>query len=91
MSRGGIVDEEALAKALREGNLAAAAMDAFLAEPLQAESELWELDNLILTPHIAGGCQFEGDTLMEIFAENLGKFLRGESPLHNQVDKEKQY
>ena len=91
VSRGGIVNEEALAKALREGKLAAAAMDVFSVEPLQAESELWELDNLILAPHIAGGSQFEGDTLLEIITENLGKFLRGESPLRNQVDKKKQF
>ncbi len=91
MSRGGIVDERALIKALREGKLAAAAMDVFCIEPLQAESELRELDNLILTPHIAGSSQSEGGILLEIIIDNLGKFLREESPLRNQVNKEKQY
>ncbi len=91
MSRGGIVQEAALEKALREGRLAAAAMDVFETEPLPPESKLWDLENLIMTSHIAGGTQFESDTLVEIFTENLGKMLRGELPLRNQVDKKKGY
>ncbi len=91
VSRGGIVNETALAKALRKGHLAAAATDVFKTEPLPPESELWDIENLIMTSHIAGGCQFEGDTLVEIFTENLGKLLRGEWPLRNQVDKRKGY
>jgi len=87
MSRGGIVVESALAKALREGHLAAAATDVFKTEPLPPESELWGLENLIMTSHIAGGTQFEGDTLIEIFTENLGRLIRGDLPLRNQVDK----
>ena len=89
MSRGGIIDQDALAQALRERRLAAAALDVFSPEPLPADSELWELDNLLVMPHIAGGTQLEGRHILEIFRENLGRFLRGDLPLHNQIDKQR--
>jgi D-2-hydroxyacid dehydrogenase (NADP+) len=88
MSRGGIIDQAALARALREGRLAAAALDVFDPEPLPADSELWGVPNLLITPHIAGGTQYEHDYFVEILDDNLGRFLRGERPLRNQVDKE---
>jgi phosphoglycerate dehydrogenase-like enzyme len=44
---------------------------------------------MLITPHIAGGTQLEGQHVIDIFTENLGRFLRGEFPLRNQVDKEK--
>jgi len=87
ISRGGIIDETALITALREGRLAAAALDVFAQEPLPADSPLWELDNLLITPHIAGGSQFEGRYILEIFYENLERFLNGNLPLRNQIDK----
>jgi len=89
ISRGGIIDEPALASALREGRLAAAGLDVFSQEPLPAESELWDIENLLITPHVAGGTQYEGDRILEIFRENLGRFVRGELPLRNQVDKQR--
>jgi phosphoglycerate dehydrogenase-like enzyme len=87
ISRGGIIDQKALAQALREKRLAAAALDVFEPEPLPADSELWDLENLLITPHVAGGTQFEAQHLLRIFRENLARFLRGDLPLHNQVDK----
>jgi phosphoglycerate dehydrogenase-like enzyme len=87
MSRGGIVDEGALAEALRMGKVAAAAMDVFETEPLPADSELWSIDNLLITSHIAGGTQYEGRTVLKLFHTNLDRFLRNEFPLQNQVDK----
>ncbi len=87
ISRGGIIDEAALTSALQEGRLAAAGLDVFATEPLPADSPLWELENLLITPHIAGGSQFESQNIRAIFAENLGRYLRGEFPLRNQVDK----
>lgn len=89
ISRGGIIDQDALAKALREGRLAAAALDVTRPEPMPADSELWDVENLLIMPHVAGGTQFEGQYVLEIFAENLGRFLRGDLPLRNQVDKER--
>jgi phosphoglycerate dehydrogenase-like enzyme len=58
-------------------------------EPMPADSELWDVENLLIMPHVAGGTQFEGQYVLEIFAENLGRFLRGDLPLRNQVDKER--
>jgi phosphoglycerate dehydrogenase-like enzyme len=91
ISRGGIIDQKALAEALRAKKIACAALDVFEPEPLPADSELWDIENLLITAHIAGGTQYEGKYLLEIFTENLGKYLRGEFPLRNQVDKQKGY
>ena len=87
ISRGGVIDQAALADALREKRLWAAALDVFESEPLPADSELWDLDNLLISPHIAGGTQFEGRNVAEIFRENLSRYLKGALPLRNQVDK----
>ena len=87
MSRGGIINEAAMATALREGRLATAAMDVFATEPLPEDSELWEMENVLITPHVSGGTQFERQHVLEIFGENIGRFVRGELPLRNQVDK----
>ena len=89
ISRGRIIDQEALAQALRGDRLAAAALDVCHPEPLPPESELWKLENLLITPHIAGGTQFEGKHIVDIFSENLGRLLRDDLPLRNQVDKQK--
>jgi phosphoglycerate dehydrogenase-like enzyme len=89
MSRGGIIDQDALGVALRENQIACAALDVFQPEPLPKESDLWDLENLLILPHIAGGTQLEGQYLADIFRENLGKFLRNELPLRNQVDKQR--
>lgn len=89
ISRGGIIDQDAMAAALREGRLAAAASDVFMPEPLPQDSDLWEVENLLIMPHIAGGTQLEGKYVLEIFTENLGRLLRGDVPLRNQVDRER--
>jgi phosphoglycerate dehydrogenase-like enzyme len=89
ISRGGVINQPALAEALRTKRLAAAALDVFDPEPLPESSELWDLENLLITPHIAGGTQFEAQHVMRIFRENLGRFLSGDLPLCNQVDKAK--
>jgi phosphoglycerate dehydrogenase-like enzyme len=88
MSRGGIVDQDALITALKNGQIAGAALDVCRPEPLPADSELWTLPTVLLAPHIAGGTQHEGKYVMDIFTENLGRFLRNERPLRNQVNKE---
>jgi phosphoglycerate dehydrogenase-like enzyme len=87
ISRGGIVDQLALAKALREGQIARAAIDVAVPEPLPPEDELWDLDNLLITFHVAGGTQYEDRYMLAIFRENLRRFLSGDLPLRNQVEK----
>ena len=87
VSRGGIIDEGALAQALRDHRLAGAALDVCATEPLPEDSPLWNMEHLLITPHIAGGSQLESQIILEIFTDNLGRFLRGEFPLRNQVDK----
>jgi phosphoglycerate dehydrogenase-like enzyme len=87
ISRGKIIDEDALVEALQSGRLAGAALDVFAQEPLPKDSPLWDIPNLLITPHAAGGTQFEGQHVMSIFKENLRKFLANDLPLRNQVDK----
>jgi D-3-phosphoglycerate dehydrogenase len=80
-ARGQLVDEEALAAALREGRLAGAGIDAFVKEP-PLGSPLLELDNVVLTPHL-GGRTLDGQRRMgEMVIENCVRALRGESPLY---------
>lgn len=88
MSRGGIVDQDALIAALKSGQIAGAALDVFRPEPLPADSELWTLPNVLVAPHIAGGTQYEGKYVLDIFTENLGRFLNNERPLRNHVNKQ---
>jgi len=86
VSRGGIVDEAALAAALNEGRLAGAGLDVCDVEPLPPDSPLWACENLILTPHVAGVSQHRHRRTAELFAENLRRYVAGE-PLLNVVDK----
>ncbi len=90
ISRGGLVDEDALADALRSGRLAGAALDVFRHEPLGPESRLWDVPNLLITPHTSGFRRDHWDAAVDLFAENLRRFERGEALL-NVVDKEAGY
>jgi D-3-phosphoglycerate dehydrogenase len=79
-ARGGMVDEAALIEALRDGTLAGAALDVFAQEPPPADSPLWSLDNVIVTPHMASHTQ-EGLRRMAVdVAEEVLRVLRGERP-----------
>lgn len=89
ISRGRIIDEAALIAALKSGHLRGAALDVFAQEPLPPDSELWDMPNVLITPHAAGGTQFEAQYVLNIFYENLDRFLRGDFPLRNQVDKQR--
>lgn len=89
ISRGRIIDETALIAALKSGHLRAAALDVFAQEPLPPESELWDMPNVLITPHAAGGTQFERQYVLDIFCENIDRFLRGDFLLRNQVDKQR--
>ena len=90
ISRGSLVDEQALAAALRAGRLAAAALDVFRHEPLTPDSALWDVPNLLITPHTSGFRPDHWDAATNLFAENLRRFDRGDA-LINVVDKEAGY
>lgn len=90
VGRGALMDQSALVTALKEGQLAGAALDVFEEEPLPADSPLWELENVILSPHISGmGSHLEEETL-SLFLANLNRYLT-DLPLYNQVDLQRGY
>jgi len=90
MARGGIVDETALAAMLREGRLRGAAVDVFEEEPLPETSPLWDVPNLVVTPHVAGFTRDYIPRVFEIFADNVRRLEAGE-PLRNEIDRERGY
>ncbi|MCI0809130.1 MAG: D-2-hydroxyacid dehydrogenase [Chloroflexi bacterium] len=91
-SRGRLVDHNALVAALKSGEIAGAGLDTTIDEPLPADDELWDLPNVIITPHIAGNSEREmlDKRTVDIFAENLRHYVSGR-PLINVVDKQRQY
>ena len=90
VGRGAQVDEGALAEALRSRRIAGAALDVFEREPLPADSPLWGLDNLLITPHTAGLTAKLWQRHYQLFSENLRRYQGGE-PLLYAVDKHKGY
>ncbi len=87
VARGPIVDQDALIAVLQKGTIAGAGLDVTEVEPLDKDSPLWDMDNVILTPHVAGTSQRRFPRLVEFFCRNLKKYLAGE-PLENVVRKE---
>lgn len=85
VARGPLVVERDLVAALTSGHLAAAALDVTEREPLPPESKLWDLPNVIITPHVGGQSARRIDDATRLFCENLRRYLRGE-PLVNLVD-----
>lgn len=90
VARGALVDEAALVDALREGRLGGAALDVFEREPLPPNSPLFDLPNLLMTPHVAGGFDGYWEMATEAFCHNLGRYLSGK-PLRNVVDRDRRY
>lgn len=90
VGRGDAVDEAALVEALGSGRPAGAALDVFADEPLAADSPLWRLDNVIVSPHMSGDATGTHAELVAQFTDNLQRFVRGE-PLLNVVDKRRGY
>ena len=90
IARGGIVDEDALVRALKANWLAGVGLDVFEKEPLPADSELWKLENALISPHVSGATPHYDDRAVELFCENLRRYLRGEHLL-NLVDTTKGY
>jgi phosphoglycerate dehydrogenase-like enzyme len=82
ISRGTVIDEPAMIKALQEGRLSGAALDVFAQEPLPTDSVLWDMPNVIATPHTAGSSKGMYRRMEQSFTGNLARYVRGE-PLQN--------
>ncbi|MRG29486.1 D-2-hydroxyacid dehydrogenase [Laceyella tengchongensis] len=91
LARGAVVDEVALLDALRERTIAQAVLDVFQQEPLPAAHPFWELDNVILTPHLSGRSPRYMTRALEGFRRNLDAYLRGAKRMENEIDAEKGY
>jgi phosphoglycerate dehydrogenase-like enzyme len=85
IARGAIVDEPAMIEALQAKRIGGAALDVFATEPLPADSPLWSLENVIVTPHNSGSSPRVRERTLALFAENLRRYKAGE-PLINRVD-----
>ena len=81
-ARGGLVDDKALAEAVRSGKLAGAGLDGVEEEPLSKESELLHIPNIIVTPHIGGGTADLGDVIIPMLVEDIQNFAHGSKILH---------
>jgi D-2-hydroxyacid dehydrogenase (NADP+) len=78
LARGGIVDEDALVRALEQGQIAGAALDVFQEEPLPADHPLWSTRNVIITPHLGGFCDVYPERALPTIEHNMACFLRGD-------------
>ncbi len=83
-SRGGVIDEPALVEALRSGRLGGAYLDVFETEPLPEASPLWDLPNVLITPHVSDSVANWQALFADFFADNLDRWMKGEE-LHNQL------
>jgi len=90
ISRGGVVDENALLQALTEKRIAGAVVDVFSQEPLPPDHPLWKAPNLLITPHVSGFSPNYKERAGEMFAENLKRYLHGE-PLMNLYHPDRHY
>jgi glyoxylate/hydroxypyruvate reductase A len=90
VSRGQVVVEDALIAALRSGHLGGACLDTFGTEPLPAESPLWGMPNVLVSPHSASTVTAENRLLTELFTDNLRRWLDG-APLRNTYDRASGY
>jgi len=85
VSRGGIVNHDDLIAALQEHRLAGAALDVFPEEPLPPTNPLWQMSNVLVTPHISGMSQYYNERAVALFAENINRYLEG-LQLYNLFD-----
>ncbi|MDP3879357.1 MAG: D-2-hydroxyacid dehydrogenase [Dehalococcoidales bacterium] len=91
VARGGVVDQAMLIRALKEGWIGGAGLDVFEKEPLVPESELWELPNVIISPHVSARSEMRNVRLTDLFCENLKRYANGQQPLINEIDRAKGY
>jgi phosphoglycerate dehydrogenase-like enzyme len=90
VSRGGVVDHNALIAALKDHKISGAALDVFPEEPLPPESPLWKFPNVLITPHISGITPHFDERAVELFGANIQRYLAG-LPLYNRIDLERGY
>ncbi len=90
VGRGDLVDEAALIRALQAKRIAGAGLDVFEREPLPAASPLWDMEEVIMTPHIGGPFRGYMNLAWELFAQNLRRYMKGE-PLLNEIDRQLGY
>ena len=83
---GPVIDEAALTAALERGHLGGACLDVFETEPLPVSSPLWELPNVLVSPHSASTVEAENRLLTDLFIDNLRRWLAG-APLRNVYDR----
>jgi phosphoglycerate dehydrogenase-like enzyme len=91
IGRGRTTDTAALIDALASGRIAGAGLDVFEIEPLPAESLLWDMENVIITPHSSGSTSQYDNRVVDIFLENLQSYLQVGAPVRNLVDLDMQY
>ncbi|HEX3300291.1 MAG TPA: D-2-hydroxyacid dehydrogenase [Actinomycetota bacterium] len=87
VGRGATVDEDALIDAVRSGAIAGASLDVFVEEPLPADSPLWSMPTVAVSPHISGDVRDWEEAVVGVFVDNLRRFVAG-TPLRNKVDAE---
>jgi glyoxylate/hydroxypyruvate reductase A len=90
VARGAVIDEPALVDALRLGHLGGAVLDVFEEEPLPPDSPLWDLPNVLVSPHSASTVGAENELIVELFVDNLKRYLAGQ-PLRNVFDHGRAY
>eukprot|EP01098_Paradermamoeba_levis_P007861 TRINITY_DN3278_c0_g3_i5.p2 TRINITY_DN3278_c0_g3~~TRINITY_DN3278_c0_g3_i5.p2 ORF type:complete len:155 (+),score=56.00 TRINITY_DN3278_c0_g3_i5:678-1142(+) len=90
VGRGAVIDEDAMVERLKEGELGGAGLDVFSVEPLPESSPLWELPNVLISPHTADNCNSWFEGVFDNFITNLSLFV-DDQPLRFVVDKENGY
>ena len=85
VARGRVVDEPAIVAALRAGRIAGAALDVTADEPLPQDSPLWDMPNVLITPHTGGEAHKYEDNVLDFMMENIARLQRGEASLVNQI------
>lgn len=90
IARGAVIDEPALIEALRSGRLGGAALDVFEEEPPPTSSPLWDMENVLVSPHSASTSDRENERLTDLFCDNLRRFIDGK-PLRNVLNPQLYY